>query len=206
MAHTDPAASSPTEDAMNALDTRDITLPQRLWSWLTKQARDRECSVDEVVAALIDAHRHPEQATTHPEASDGSELSSSESSLHETASPAKGKSPQGEDPDQEQRITAADRLREMSERLDDLRDEDAADGAQDAEAEQLQAARGDGASRHTLPSENSLPEQQQSNADALINQAMSALHEPSSRSVESDDASENNSDDQSMFDVVREEE
>lgn len=54
--------STDTQNSLNALETRDITLPRRLWSWLVTQAKKSGRSVDEVIADLIDTHRHPEVA------------------------------------------------------------------------------------------------------------------------------------------------
>lgn len=59
-------ASTGTQNSLNALETRDITLPRRLWSWLVTQAKKNGQSVDEVIAALIDTHRHPEVADPDP--------------------------------------------------------------------------------------------------------------------------------------------
>ncbi|MES3629408.1 MAG: hypothetical protein PPP56_04500 [Longimonas sp.] len=58
-----PETSSDVNAQLNALDTRDITLPRRLWSWLVTKANDNNTSVDEIVARLIDTYRHPEVAT-----------------------------------------------------------------------------------------------------------------------------------------------
>ncbi|WP_098061019.1 hypothetical protein [Longimonas halophila] len=63
--------STDTQNSLNALETRDITLPRRLWSWLATQAKKSGRSVDEVIADLIDTHRHPEVAP--PESGDESQ-------------------------------------------------------------------------------------------------------------------------------------
>lgn len=59
--------STNTQNSLNALETRDITLPRRLWSWLVTQAKKSGRSVDEVIADLIDTHRHPEVVPLEPE-------------------------------------------------------------------------------------------------------------------------------------------
>jgi len=38
--------STDTQNSLNALETRDITLPRRLWSWLVTQAKKSGRSVD----------------------------------------------------------------------------------------------------------------------------------------------------------------
>jgi len=63
--------STDTQNSLNALETRDITLPRRLWSWLVTQAKKSDRSVDEVIADLIDTHRHPE--VSPPESEDASQ-------------------------------------------------------------------------------------------------------------------------------------
>jgi hypothetical protein len=117
MAHTSPSSSSATQNALNALDTRDVTLPQRLWSWLAKQASEQQGSVDEVLATLIDVHRHPEQAATQAERSsavpDSAGANTTKRDTSATAAETK-------DADTD---TAADRLRRMSNRLSALRDD-----------------------------------------------------------------------------------
>lgn len=97
---TSPPSPSSTENALNALDTRDVTLPQRLWSWLAKRATENNRSVDEVLARLIDEYRHPEQAQENDDAS------SQENQSQENQSPD----------------TAAERLRRVSTRLQNLID------------------------------------------------------------------------------------
>lgn len=202
MAHTDPATSDSTEHAMNALDTRDLTLPQRLWSWLTKQANDRKCSVDEVVAALIDTHRHPEQAEAFG-------ASPAASSPEATASSSQ------EQPTQKGRTTTADRLREMSDRLSKLQNKDGGDDEPGAKGKrgdlremrgQSKTARGDETSQRTAPSKKTSSEQQDPDTETLIQQAMQALHESDPPNDESDRPSKSNSGEASMFDVVRDEE
>lgn len=70
-----PETSSDVDTQLNALDTRDITLPRRLWSWLVTKANDNNTSVDEIVARLIDTYRHPEVATR--------ELGEADTMIHE---------------------------------------------------------------------------------------------------------------------------
>ncbi|PEN08349.1 hypothetical protein CRI93_04335 [Longimonas halophila] len=124
MAHTSPSSASATQNALNALDTRDVTLPQRLWSWLAKQASEQKCSVDEVLATLIDVHRHPEQAVTQDKRSsavpDSAAANRTKRDTSTTAAETK-------DADTD---TAADRLRRMSNRLSAIRG-DATDDTED---------------------------------------------------------------------------
>ena len=101
------STTSSTGNALNALDTRDVTLPQRLWSWLAKRATENDCSVDEVVARMIDEHRHPEHAQGAASA------------------PSNNEAP----PD-----TAADRLRRVSTRLKHLVAESEADTSESSSA------------------------------------------------------------------------
>lgn len=216
MARPTSPPSASTEQALNALDTRDLTLPQRLWSWLAKQASDRQCSVDEIVAVLIDAHRHPEQADTAAVPSDASGTPPG-SSPEAMASPAEEQSSHNETSTQTKRTTTADRLREMSDRLHKLRNT-AGKGATDSDTEtevdqealrktqeSLRASRGDGASPSASSPKNSSSEQKQDpDTGRLIDQAMQALHESDASRSEADRGSENNSGGSSMFDVVRE--
>lgn len=160
MAHTSPSSSSTTQDALNALDTRDVTLPQRLWSWLAKQASEQQCSVDEVLATLIDGYRHPEQAVSPSErptaAPNGA---TTERGANKTGPDA---SVTEEDADTD---TAADRLRRMSNRLSALRD-----GATDnAERD---------------------PDDTAPDTESLMNEAMSALQQSANVETETPDPSE----------------
>ena len=176
MAHTSPPATSSTQNALNAPDTRDVTLPQRLWSWLAKQASEQQCSVDEVLATLIDVHRHPEQASPPNEAAMDSTADRDRSA--ETDSTKRQPSATAAEAKDADTDTAADRLRRMSNRLDALQD-------------------------GTTDSTGSNPDDTAPDTDSLMDEAMSALQE--SANVETDTPAQDESPSESMFDVVREE-
>ncbi|MFO8231566.1 MAG: hypothetical protein R6U20_02770 [Longimonas sp.] len=142
--------STDMQNSLNALDTRDITLPRRLWSWLVTQAKKNNESVDEVVAHLIEMHRHPEVAPPDLNASNTSaedktqtEQSTPEADVQDkktdssrpqgapppSANPApqptNAEDTQGGGPDT---YSAADRLRKASDRLQRLmREEEKSD-------------------------------------------------------------------------------
>lgn len=201
-----PPAATPSEHSLSALDTRDITLPQRLWSWLAKQANDRQCSVDEVVATLIDAHRHPEQADALPAAPSTSPSQSGSSSSAPQAARSNAQS-NGQD-------TAADRLRQMNDRLSGLRD--APDETpRKAQAKRQATQEADSSKRVASSSKDGTH-----GTAALMDQAMNSLNQsdipsdgsPSGQLPEQPDADTNSPSEQhegesgeaSMFDVVRE--
>lgn len=132
------------QNSLNALDTRDITLPRRLWSWLVTQAKKNDESVDEVIARLIDMYRHPEVSMpdlhdpdTPPDtpvesrsASASPSSASPENEMPDTSRPqgapppsanADSKKSDGGGPDT---YSAADRLRKASDRLQHLMGEE----------------------------------------------------------------------------------
>lgn len=133
--------STDMQNSLNALDTRDITLPRRLWSWLVAQAKKNDESVDEVIARLIDMYRHPEvsmpdlhdpdtpvesRSASAPPSSASPSLASSENERPDTSRPqgapppsanADSKKSGGGGPDT---YSAADRLRKASDRLQHL--------------------------------------------------------------------------------------
>lgn len=204
MART-PSSTGSTQNALNALDTRDVTLPKRLWSWLAKRASEQDCSIDEAVAALIDAHRHPEQAAP-------AETADAEPAPSSSAGDAYAQNdgtPRTQSGGSETDDTAADRLRRMSDRLSELRDMDTKERAADereaahevpAPEDRLRATpSGDGAA-----SPDASPP---SDTEALMDEAMSALNQASDTAErEAADLHEQESDGASMFDVVRDEE
>ena len=184
---------------MRALDTRDVTLPQRLWSWLAKQASEQQSSVDEVIAVLIDAHRHPEQTTgvqdtQNTEGQGNPEHASTDDAEAEKApEQATGGHAQGKGSGQVTTSTA-ERLRRMNERLDAIRDDD--EGAEEG-------IRRDQSTSEEREEETDIPP----DTDALMNEAMSALQRSedagTGASTENDHSADTQTDDASMFDVVR---
>lgn len=194
MSNTSPDSRGATSP-LNALETRDLTLPKRLWSWLARQATVQDCSIDEVIARLIDTHRHPEQETMQASRQDRS--SSPEAATRETGSADADENATAE--------TAADRLRKLKERLNDLHSDDDAststgDGSHEGDPGTLSADDLD--------------------TEALMNHAMRALHEQKNASNGASKAenetseappdaphgSRNRDNGASMFDVVRDEE
>lgn len=116
-----------SENPFNVLDTRDLTLPRRLWSWLAKQAKEQECSVDEVVAALIDEHRHPEMSDASASDTTETDVSSKRtpppsSTEQPSAPPPSAKT--NADTSSPDTYSAVDRLRRASDRLKNLVDEE----------------------------------------------------------------------------------
>ncbi len=130
--------STDMKNSLNALDTRDITLPRRLWSWLVTQAKKNDESVDEVIVRLIDMYRHPEVATPDLDSADmpteidppqekkepasASNTDTTDSSRPQGAPPpsanAEKENQSGSDgPDT---YSASDRLRKASDRLQHL--------------------------------------------------------------------------------------
>lgn len=187
---------------MRALDTRDVTLPRRLWSWLAKQASEQQSSVDEVIAALIDAHRHPEQTTGVQDTQNTEGQGNPEHASHASTDDAEAeKAPerateghaQGENSGQATTSTA-ERLRRMNERLDAIRGDD--EGAEEG-------IRRDQSTSEEREEETDIPP----DTDALMNEAMSALQRSedagTGASTENDHSADTQTDDASMFDVVR---
>jgi len=164
MARTSSSPAGTTQNALNALDTRDVTLPQRLWSWLAKQASEQQCSVDEVLATLIDAHRHPEQAVAEAErpaaAPNGTATAANRANKTAEDAPSTGQNPDAD--------TAADRLRRMSNRLSALRDGATEDTEHD-------------------------PDDVAPDTESLMNEAMSALQQSANVERETPDRSESSS-------------
>lgn len=194
MSNVSPGSRDATSP-LNALETRDLTLPKRLWSWLARQATLQDCSIDEVIARLIDTHRHPEQETMQASGQDRS--SSPKAATRETDSADADENATGE--------TAADRLRKLKERLNDLHSDNGTptstgDGSRERDAGTLSADDLD--------------------TEALMNHAMRALNkqknrpngaskagnETSKASPEAPHGSRSRNDGASMFDVVRDEE
>jgi hypothetical protein len=146
--------STDTQNSLNALETRDITLPRRLWSWLVTQAKKSGRSVDEVIADLIDAHRHPEvppseseedqdQGATGQSKADTRQANApqddtsapsasrdnTDSSRPQGAPPPSANAPQSTEADTDNEggpdtYSAADRLRKASDRLQHLMNEE----------------------------------------------------------------------------------
>lgn len=151
--------STDMKNSLNALDTRDVTLPRRLWSWLVTQAQKNDESVDEVIARLIDMYRHPEVATPDLDAADMPTEINPPQEKKETASTPNTNTPdssrpQGAPPpsantekesgsDGPDTYSAADRLRKASDRLQHLmnegeREEQASESSSEDTGKQIQ--------------------------------------------------------------------